>query len=70
VSVSTISKIENLQQKPSFETALRVARALKVNCYFDSTMRHAFVSKSTRRFCRSGRSRRGGEDFVSFCVAI
>lgn len=31
VSVSTISKIENLQQKPSFETALRVARALKVN---------------------------------------
>ncbi|MFC7054273.1 helix-turn-helix domain-containing protein [Hansschlegelia quercus] len=31
VSISTISKIENLQQKPSFETALRVARALKVN---------------------------------------
>jgi transcriptional regulator with XRE-family HTH domain len=31
VSISTISKIENLQQKPSFETALRIARALKVN---------------------------------------
>jgi transcriptional regulator with XRE-family HTH domain len=31
VSISTISKIENQQQKPSFETVLRMARALKVN---------------------------------------
>jgi len=31
VSISTISKIENQQQKPSFETVLRMARALKIN---------------------------------------
>jgi len=31
VSISTISKIENHQQKPSFETVLRVARALHIN---------------------------------------
>jgi transcriptional regulator with XRE-family HTH domain len=31
VSISTISKIENRQQKPSFETVLRVARALHIN---------------------------------------
>ncbi len=31
VSISTISKIENQQQKPSFETVLRVARALHIN---------------------------------------
>lgn len=31
VSISTISKIENHQQKPSFETVLRVARALHLN---------------------------------------
>jgi transcriptional regulator with XRE-family HTH domain len=31
VSISTISKIENRQQKPSFETVLRVARALRIN---------------------------------------
>jgi transcriptional regulator with XRE-family HTH domain len=31
VSIATISKIEHLQQKPSFETALRIARALKIN---------------------------------------
>ncbi len=31
VSISTISKIENGQQKPSFETVLRLARALKIN---------------------------------------
>jgi transcriptional regulator with XRE-family HTH domain len=31
VSTSTISKIENRQQKPSFETVLRVARALHIN---------------------------------------
>jgi transcriptional regulator with XRE-family HTH domain len=31
VSISTISKIENNQQRPSFETVLRIARALKIN---------------------------------------
>lgn len=31
VSISTISKIENQQQSPSFETVLRVSRALKIN---------------------------------------
>ncbi len=31
VSISTISKIENGQQRPSFETVLRIARALKIN---------------------------------------
>jgi transcriptional regulator with XRE-family HTH domain len=31
VSISTISKIENRQQKPSFETVLRFARALHIN---------------------------------------
>ena len=31
VSIATISKIENQQQKPSFETVLRIARALKIN---------------------------------------
>ena len=31
VSISTISKIENGQQRPSFETVLRLARALKIN---------------------------------------
>lgn len=31
VSISTISKIENRQQKPSFETVLRVSRALRIN---------------------------------------
>jgi len=31
VSISTISKIENRQQKPSFETVLRVSRALRMN---------------------------------------
>lgn len=31
VSISTISKIENQQQNPSFETVLRVSRALKIN---------------------------------------
>jgi transcriptional regulator with XRE-family HTH domain len=31
VSISTISKIENQQQKPSFETVLRVSRALQIN---------------------------------------
>jgi transcriptional regulator with XRE-family HTH domain len=31
VSISTISKIENRQQKPTFETVLRVARALHIN---------------------------------------
>lgn len=31
VSISTISKIENHQQKPSFETVLRVGRALHIN---------------------------------------
>jgi transcriptional regulator with XRE-family HTH domain len=31
VSVSTISKIENQQQKPSFETVLKVSRALHIN---------------------------------------
>jgi transcriptional regulator with XRE-family HTH domain len=31
VSISTISKIENRLQKPSFETVLRVARALQIN---------------------------------------
>lgn len=31
VSISTISKIENNQQRPSFGTVLRVARALKIN---------------------------------------
>ncbi len=31
VSISTLSKIENQQQKPSFETVLRVARALQMN---------------------------------------
>jgi transcriptional regulator with XRE-family HTH domain len=31
VSISTISKIENRQQKPSFETVLRVSRALHIN---------------------------------------
>jgi len=31
VSISTISKIENGRQRPSFETVLRIARALKIN---------------------------------------
>jgi len=31
VSISSLSKIENRQQKPSFETVLRVARALHIN---------------------------------------
>lgn len=31
VSISTISKIENQQQKPSFETVLKISRALKIN---------------------------------------
>lgn len=31
VSVATISKIEKHQQKPAFETVLRVARALQIN---------------------------------------
>jgi len=31
VSISTISKIENRQQNPSFETVLRIARSLKIN---------------------------------------
>jgi len=31
VSISTISKIENGQQRPSFETVLRIARVLKIN---------------------------------------
>lgn len=31
VSISTISKIENNQQRPSFGTVLRIARALKIN---------------------------------------
>lgn len=31
VSISTISKIENQQQKPGFETVLKISRALHVN---------------------------------------
>lgn len=31
VSISTISKIENQQQKPGFETVLKIARALHIN---------------------------------------
>jgi transcriptional regulator with XRE-family HTH domain len=31
VSISSLSKIENRQQKPSFETVLRVSRALRIN---------------------------------------
>lgn len=31
VSISSLSKIENRQQKPSFETVLRVSRALHIN---------------------------------------
>ncbi|HTI00897.1 MAG TPA: XRE family transcriptional regulator [Acidisoma sp.] len=31
VSISTISKIENEQQKPGFETVLKISRALHVN---------------------------------------
>jgi transcriptional regulator with XRE-family HTH domain len=31
VSISTISKIENQQQKPGFETVLKISRALHIN---------------------------------------
>lgn len=31
VSISTISKIENQQQKPGFETLLKISRALQIN---------------------------------------
>lgn len=31
VSVSTLSKIENQQQKPSFETVLKISRAVKID---------------------------------------
>ena len=48
VSISTISKIENQQQKPSFETVLKISRALHIN-FVHMLEPPALPQKLTRR---------------------
>jgi transcriptional regulator with XRE-family HTH domain len=49
VSISTISKIENQQQKPGFETVLKISRALHVNFVHMLDPPEAAPASMTRR---------------------
>lgn len=49
VSISTISKIENQQQKPGFETVLKIARALHINFVHMLEPPQAAPAKMARR---------------------